>query len=210
MQPWEYLDDSVSPCDVLVIGCGNILRGDDAAGPVLIRRLWELPQFAPSLDPGGQPEPSGAASAGRVRLVDGGTAGMDVAFQMRAARRCIIVDACTTGAQPGTVYRVPADQVASLPGVKGASSHDFRWDNAIGLGRWLLGPLMPDDIEVYLIEAGSLGFGDPLSDAVSQAVDEVARLIVAETSLDGTTRGETSRSNTRVADINVGDIPAAA
>ena len=25
----------------LVIGCGNLLRGDDAAGPVLVRRRWE-------------------------------------------------------------------------------------------------------------------------------------------------------------------------
>ena len=177
MEPWQYLDDSASPCDVLVIGCGNVLRGDDAAGPVLIRRLWEMPQFAPSLEPGVVQTPA------RVKLVDGGTAGMDVAFQMRGAGRCIIVDACTTGGAPGTVYRVPGEQLASLPDAKGTSSHDFRWDNAIAVGRWLLGPLMPDDIEVYLIEAGNLGFGDPLSDTVSAAVDEVGQLILEETSL---------------------------
>jgi Ni,Fe-hydrogenase maturation factor len=26
---------------VLVIGCGNLLRGDDGVGPVLVRHLWE-------------------------------------------------------------------------------------------------------------------------------------------------------------------------
>ena len=61
--------------DTLVIGCGNLLRGDDGVSPILIRRMWEI----------GLP-------AG-VRVADGGTAGMDVAFKMRGADRVIIVDA---------------------------------------------------------------------------------------------------------------------
>ncbi|WP_264001449.1 hydrogenase maturation protease, partial [Mycolicibacterium gadium] len=52
-----------------MVGCGNLLRGDDGVGPVLVRHLWE------------RGVPAGA------RLVDGGTAGMDVAFQMRGAER---------------------------------------------------------------------------------------------------------------------------
>ena len=82
----KLLDDGFAPasCKVLVIGCGNILRGDDAVGPVLIRYLWDL----------GVP-PS-------VRMVDGGTAGMDVAFQMRGAERVVIVDASSTGEPAGT------------------------------------------------------------------------------------------------------------
>lgn len=28
-------------CEVLVIGCGNLLRGDDGVGPVLVRHLWD-------------------------------------------------------------------------------------------------------------------------------------------------------------------------
>ncbi|EUA52037.1 hydrogenase maturation protease family protein [Mycobacterium xenopi 3993] len=51
---------------MLIIGCGNLLRGDDGVGPIMVRHLWER----------GMPD--------GVRLVDGGTAGMDVAFQMRA------------------------------------------------------------------------------------------------------------------------------
>ena len=41
----------------LIIGCGNLLRGDDGVGPVLIRHLWDrgLPPY--------------------VRIADGGTAG---------------------------------------------------------------------------------------------------------------------------------------
>ncbi|MCM3885763.1 hydrogenase maturation protease, partial [Frankia sp. R82] len=63
-----------------VIGCGNLLRGDDGVGPVLIRHLAAV----------GVPAD--------VRLVDGGTAGLDTAFAMRGARRVLIVDAARTGA----------------------------------------------------------------------------------------------------------------
>lgn len=163
--PIDILDDGLEypRIRVLVIGCGNILRGDDAAGPVLIRRLWER---------GGIPDD--------VRLADGGTSGMDVAFQMRHADRVIIVDAASTDAAPGTVYRVPGEVVAELPAAGALGSHDFRWDHAIALGRWLLGNAMPTDVQVYLIEGEGYGFGDPLTDQVSEAVDRVAERIVSE------------------------------
>jgi len=111
-----------------VIGCGNILRGDDAVGPVLIRHLHT------------QGVPDG------VRLVDGGTSGMDVAFGMRGAARVVIVDAARTGAEPGTVYRVPAEQLADLPPIDGLHTHNFRWDHALSFSTWLLGPHRPTDI----------------------------------------------------------------
>lgn len=163
--PYELLDDGIERPHfaLLVIGCGNVLRGDDAAGPVLVRRLWDR----------------GGLGAG-VQLADGGTSGMDVAFRMRDADRVLIVDAARTGAEPGTLYRVPGDELAALPPVSGIASHDFRWDNAIAFGRWLLGPLMPEQIEVLLIEGSAWEFGAPLSAEVDRAVDRVAELIVAE------------------------------
>ncbi|QWT23109.1 hydrogenase maturation protease [Subtercola sp. PAMC28395] len=161
-QPWELLNDGFDHprIELLVIGCGNVLRGDDAAGPVVVRRLWER---------GGLGE--------HVRLADGGTSGMDVAFQMRHADRVLIVDAARTGAAPGTIYRVPGIELAALPPVSGVASHDFRWDNAIAFGHWLLGPLMPTEIEVYLIEGRDFEFGEALSAPVDAAIDAVAELI---------------------------------
>ena len=73
----------------LIIGCGNLLRGDDAAGPVLVRRLWER-----------------GLRAG-VECADGGTGGMDVAFQMRGCAWVILVDACR---------RIPGEEVAEQRG----------------------------------------------------------------------------------------------
>ena len=103
------LDDSLSAHprgQTVVVGCGNLLRGDDAVGPTLIRHLWE----------DGVPE--------SVTLVDGGTAGMDVAFKMRGARRVVIVDAAATGAEPGTIYRVPGEELEDLPAIDFDAPHD--------------------------------------------------------------------------------------
>lgn len=148
--------------DLLVIGCGNLLRGDDGVGPILVRHLWD------------QGVPDG------VRLVDGGTAGMDAAFQMRGARRVIIVDASKTGASPGTVYRVPGEALEQLPPLQGLHTHSFRWDHALAFARWLLKDDCPTDVTVYLIEAAQLDPGADLTPAVRAGMDRVIDLIQAE------------------------------
>ncbi|UXA20707.1 hydrogenase maturation protease [Mycobacterium sp. SMC-4] len=142
-----------------MIGCGNLLRGDDGVGPVLVRHLWER----------GVP--------GGAKLVDGGTAGMDVAFQMRGAQRVVIVDAAATGSAPGTTFRVPGEEFAELPPLQGLHTHSFRWDHAIAFARWALGQDCPTDITVFLIEVSGVELGADLSDPVATAMEEVISVI---------------------------------
>lgn len=153
------LDLEPPGCDVLVVGCGNLLRGDDGVGPVLVRHLWD------------RGVPDGA------KLVDGGTAGMDVGFQMRGAQRVVIVDASSTGAAPGTVYRMPGEELTDLPPLTGLHTHAFRWDHAIPFARWALGDACPTDITVFLIEAAAMEMGGELSEPVSTAMEQVIDLI---------------------------------
>ena len=133
--------DRVTPAHTLIIGCGNILRGDDAVGPVLVRHLWER----------GLPD--------GVICADGGTGGMDVAFKMRGMRHVILVDACATGATPGTLYRVPGEALEELPPLDGINLHAFKWNHALAFARWLLKDDYPQDVAVYLIEAATLDSG---------------------------------------------------
>lgn len=149
-------------CAVMVVGCGNLLRGDDGVGPILVRHLWER----------GVPD--------GLRLVDGGTAGMDVAFQMRGAERVVIVDASATGATPGTTYRVPGAELAQLPPMEGVHTHSFRWDHAIALARWALGDDCPSDITVFLIEAANVAMGADLSPEVTSAMEKVIDIIESD------------------------------
>ena len=145
----------------LVIGCGNLLRGDDAAGPVLVRRLRER-----GLPPG-------------VRCVDAGTGGMDVALQMRGVPEVILVDACRSESEPGSLFELPGEEVENLPPRSGFSLHTFRWDHAIAFGRWLLGSGYPASVTAYLIEGAGFEAGDGLSPAVDAAIDRLADLLVA-------------------------------
>lgn len=149
-------------CDLAVVGCGDPLRADDGVGPALVRRLWE----------GGVPP--------GVRLVDGGTAGTDVAVQMRGAKRVIVVDASSTGVEAGTVYRVPGREVVDMPPLSGLHTHSFRWDHLLAFARWLLGDDYPSDVTVYLIEAADRTPGGELSGPARTGMDQVLALIRRE------------------------------
>ncbi|MBX9604482.1 MAG: hydrogenase maturation protease [Bryobacteraceae bacterium] len=153
---------NTAPVETLVIGCGNLLRGDDAAGPVFVRRLWDR-----GLPPG-------------VRCADGGTGGMDVAFQMRGVPEVILVDACSSNSEPGSIFRLPGSEVEHLPPLTGINLHAFRWDHALAFARWLLKEEYPKNITVYLIEAEQLEFGTSLSPAVDRALDRLAELLLPQ------------------------------
>ena len=150
------------PAHTLIIGCGNLLRGDDAAGPVFIRMLWE------------RGLPSG------VRCADGGTGGMDVAFQMRGVPEVILVDACRSGAEPGSIFCVPGPELEQLPPLRGINLHAFRWDHALAFARWLLKEEYPQSITVFLVEAESFEPGVALSPAVDSALDRLAEMFFAQ------------------------------
>lgn len=150
----------------LIIGCGNLLRGDDAVGPVLVRHLWER-----GLPPG-------------VRCADGGTGGMDVAFQMRGVPHVILVDACRSGSEPGATFQLQGSDVEHLPPLAGVNLHAFRWDHALAFARWALKDEYPARIDVYLIEAQSLSVGEPLSPPVDAAMRRLADRLLSTLGAD--------------------------
>jgi hydrogenase maturation protease len=140
-----------------IIGCGNSTRSDDGVGVYIAQRLRRVLALAPQ--PG-------------VQVFDAGTGGMDVMFQARGARRLLLVDAARSGAEAGAIFRVPGEELASVPDA-GFSLHDFRWQHALTAGRKLFGVDFPRDVTVYLIEAESLAFGLALSAVVARAAERV-------------------------------------
>lgn len=139
----------------LVVGCGSPLRGDDAAGPAVVARLRD------------RGVPAG------VRCVDCGTDGIDVAIRMRGCEQVVVVDACRSESEPGTLFEVPAEELARLPPPR-IDGHAFRWDHALALARWLLGDDHPRRVTAILVEGRSFEVGAPLSPEVDRAVDRLA------------------------------------
>jgi hydrogenase maturation protease len=146
---------------LVVIGCGNLNRSDDGAGVRVIHGLRSA---------------FGAGLPEDVRLFDAGTGGLDVMFMARGARALVIVDACRSNSEPGAVFCLPGGEIdgAHAPAY---SLHDFRWDHAVHAGRRIFGAEMPADLEVYLIEAGSLDLGMELTAPVERGVETVCARI---------------------------------
>ena len=146
-----------APPTLVVIGCGNLNRSDDAAGVRVVQQLQR--EFGASLPVG-------------VKLFDAGTGGMEVMFQARGARALILVDACRSNSDAGAIFRLPGAEIDSAH-PPAYSLHDFRWDHAVLAGRRIFGAAFPDDVTVYLVEAGSLQLGTELTAPVSRAVSRV-------------------------------------
>ena len=146
-----------------IIGCGNLNRSDDAVGVLIAQRLQQyLAQH---------PHP-------HMRVYDCGTAGMEVMFQARGSKKLIIIDASSTGAEPGAVFKVPGKELEALP-EPSYNLHDFRWDHALAAGRKIFKEDFPEEVTVYLIEAENLGFGLELSPVVQHSADLVFKEIIA-------------------------------
>lgn len=146
-----------------IIGCGNLNRSDDAVGVIIAQRLQQyLAQY---------PHP-------HMRVYDCGTAGMEVMFQARGTQKLIIIDASSTGSEPGAVFKVPGKELEALP-EPSYNLHDFRWDHALAAGRKIFKEDFPQEVTVYLIEAENLDFGLELSSVVQHSANLVFEEITA-------------------------------
>ncbi|NMG09982.1 hydrogenase maturation protease [Brasilonema sp. UFV-L1] len=140
-----------------IIGCGNLNRSDDAVGVLIAQRLQKyLAQYPHS----------------HVQVYDCGTAGMEVMFQAKGSQQLIIIDASSTGSQPGAVFKVPGKELEDLP-EPSYNLHDFRWDHALAAGRKIFKKDFPQEVIVYLIEAKNLDFGLELSPIIQHSADLV-------------------------------------
>jgi hydrogenase maturation protease len=111
-----------------------------------------------------------------VRVFDAGTGGMEVMFHARGATRLVIVDASSTGSEPGAIYQVPGAELEA-DREPGYSLHDFRWDHALYAGRKIFREDFPQDVSVFLIEAASLELGLAISPPVRQAAEQVVGML---------------------------------
>lgn len=131
----------------LLVGVGSDLRGDDAFGPLLARRLAE--EGYPALDGGTSPE------------------SLTGPILRSGAEVLVLADVGNLGAPPGTLRLLPAAAVP--PG--GSSTHD----PGLGLLVAYLGAQRPLAAHVLAVEPARLGLGAPVSREVTDAVERAAR-----------------------------------
>ncbi len=133
----------------VVLGLGNRLLGDDAAGPLVIDRLAQRP-------------PIGAT------LVDGGTVGLALLPAIEDAAALVAVDAARFGAEPGTVRVFEGGAMDALLRGGKRSAHEVALADLVGAAA-LTGRL-PGRRALVAVEPAQTGIGAGPSVAVAQAL----------------------------------------
>ena len=145
--------------ETCVIGVGNAFRGDDGIGLIVARRITELAL------PG-------------VTVLEQSGEGVALMEAWGDADQVIVVDAVSSGSEPGTVHRFEATG-QPLPALfTGHSTHAFGLAEAIELARQL--DRLPDQLVVYGIEGRSCEFDHELSPEVEEAAGVLVRQIAKE------------------------------
>ncbi len=150
------------------MGFGNPVRSDDGIGIYVIDRLRELLYDNPG-----------------VTLFDMGTSAFEVLFKLKGHNRILIVDAVVnTGEEPGTLYKVPAEQVLRTPQEDPmVFLHSLKWDQALSYAKKILGDEYPADIQVYLIAVDNTRLEVELSEKVKNAGDQVVEYLLEDLKL---------------------------
>ena len=142
-----------------MIGVGNALRGDDAAGLAVARQVRATaPAWITVLEHSGEP-------ASLLEL-------------LRDARAAVVVDAIASGMAPGTVRRIDARR-APLPAALGsASTHGIGVAEAIELGRAL--DRLPDRLVLFCVEGEDFGHQQGVGPEVERSLVAIAAAVTAE------------------------------
>lgn len=145
---------------ILIIGLGNSLAGDDGFGPYMVDYLKR------------QPIPHG------VKVIEGGTDAFALLTDLERAEYVILLDVVQSAGEPGTIYRIPLDQLR-FRGV-GLSQHQVSLLDLYQLPytKWELN--LPDGV-LIAVEVGEINlFDENLSPKLLEQVPVVAERVLSE------------------------------
>jgi len=150
------------PAKAAFIGIGSELRGDDAAGVVIINRLAELAK---------------AADCPRFLFINGGSAPENILGEIRAFRPEVVVfiDAAVLGGAPGTIQVIDTSR-EKISGIS-FCTHSL----PLTIVADYIRQIIPCEIFVVGIEPGDMNFraDRALTPPVAQAAAEVVEAVAA-------------------------------
>jgi hydrogenase maturation protease len=149
--------------NILVLGIGQSLRGDDAAGLEAVR-LWQ--EMYPQ-------------TAERVRVEVSELPGLGLLDLLTGADAAILVDAVKTEAEAGTVIRVGPEELASFT-PDAQSAHGWGVAETLQLGRSLYPSLAQVRVTLIGIVGEDFAMGAALSPQVRDALANAVEQIEAE------------------------------
>jgi len=135
---------------LVIIGIGNILRGDDAFGPALIEKLKDKVN-AVCIDAGSAPE----NYTGKV--------------VKESPQAVILADAAHLGLEPGEYDILSKDEISKT----GFTTHDLSPNMFMDY----LENETKADIYMLAVQPERVSFGDEMSDKIKEAIDQITEMI---------------------------------
>jgi len=145
---------------ILVLGLGNTIMTDDGFGVRVVEALSSCYRFQ-----------------GEVRLLDGGTLGLDLLPRLAGIEHLLIVDALEMQAPPGTVFRLEGEEVPRAFASK-LSVHQVGVQDLLALAE--LQGLLPSDLVVWGVQPASIEIGTELTGTVAVAIEPVVARVIGE------------------------------
>ena len=142
---------------VLVIGIGNEYRSDDGIGLMVVRKIREHLLLSVTIK-----EESGEGAA----LMEA----------WHGYETVILVDAISSGAKPGTVFRIDAGKSKVPAKFFHYSTHAFSVAEAIELARAM--KTLPPKLFLYGIEGANFSAGAGVSQVIQQSARQVVEQIL--------------------------------
>ena len=144
--------------NLLVLGIGNLLMGDEGVGVHVVRHLEQC-----GVPPG-------------VEVLDGGTGSFLLLDPMQCARKVILIDATLDGNPTGSVRRLTPRFSKDYP--RTLTAHDIGLKDLLDTFYLLDHPV---DVVLFAISIGSLQeVGTVLSSEIEARVPEFAQLVLRE------------------------------
>ena len=147
--------------ETLVLGLGNVLLGDEGVGVRVIEYLLERYDFPQE-----------------VRVMDGGTLGLDLLPYLEDASRLLVVDAVQSRQPPGTLVRLERDEIPIFLSAAKVSPHQEGLQDLLAVAA--LKGYLPAEVVFWGAQVGSMGVSLELSPAVAAQVEPLAQKILAE------------------------------
>lgn len=146
--------------DVVLLGIGNILLSDEGVGVRVVEELARAYAFAPA-----------------IRVIDGGTAGMDLLPELAGADHLLIVDAVCAGRRPGALLRLAGADLPQFFATR-VSPHQVGIAEVLAALRIL--DEAPGETVVIGVEPDSFAMNLALSPAVAAALPQAMAAVLGE------------------------------
>ncbi len=150
--------------DILVIGMGNTIRGDDGAGILALRELKAR---------------LGRTASQAVDFIEFEESNINLLHEIPGYKKIIIIDSISTGKAPiGQILKINCNDFQAFG--TSYSTHQLGIPRIFAIAKEL-GLAFSDDVAIFAIEINkNEAFCEDISDAVSFSIKELVNLIEIE------------------------------